>query len=78
MNSLAVWTLLAAISTSPGDLGLTAKIEARRAGRVIALDYQLLEANGRRHVDRQQREKPPEFTVLQNGSPIGSGVFAYG
>ena len=78
MNSLAVWTLLAAVSASPGDPGLTAKIEACRAGRVIFLDYRLLEAGGRRHVDRQQPEKPPEFTVLQNGSPVGSGVFAYG
>jgi len=61
---------------------LTPHVQATRAGRLLSLDYQLLDASGKNRVDeliqQRQRNTPPRFTVWQDEREIGSGTFEYG
>ncbi len=61
---------------------LTPQVQVTRAGRLLNLDYQLVDASGRSRADelrqQQQRNTPPRFTVWQGGREIGSGTFEYG
>lgn len=59
---------------------LTPKVSVKRTGRVLAIDYELVDAAGRTYTPgtADRRAKPPTFTVLKNGQTIGSGTFEYG
>jgi len=59
---------------------LTPKVRVSRAGRVLAIDYELVDAAGRTYTPEtaDRRAKPPTFTVLKNGQSIGSGSFEFG
>ncbi len=56
----------------------TAKVEVTREGRLLTLDYQLLDAQGRDCIDRKWMANAPRFTILQAGREIGAGSFEYG
>jgi hypothetical protein len=56
---------------------LTPQVKATRRGRVLELDYQLVDAAGRSY-SNTLRSDPPQFAVYQDGRPIGSGTFEYG
>ena len=61
--------------TNPGRL--TPSVSVKRVGRFLKLDYQLLDANGRKYtVDA--RSSQPQFTIYQGDQKIGSGSFEYG
>jgi len=56
---------------------LTPKVSATRQGRLIEIDYELLDACGRSYSARR-RANPPTFAVFKDGQEIGSGTFEYG
>ena len=57
---------------------LTPKVSVQRAGRLLKLDYELVDAAGRRYTPKDDAAAPPQFTILKNGQTIGSGSFEYG
>ena len=59
---------------------LTPRVRVNRTGRLLTLDYELVDAAGRNYVcSRPDRlAKPPTFTVLKHGQTIGSGSFEFG
>lgn len=58
---------------------LSPQVRVQRAGRLLTLDFDLLDAQGQRHNPGQDRRShPPTFTVFKDGQPIGSGSFEYG
>ena len=58
---------------------LTSQVRVRRAGRLLNLDYELVDAAGRNYVRRgSESAAPPKFTVFKDGRPLGSGSFEYG
>jgi hypothetical protein len=61
---------------------LTSSVSVKRAGRLLKLDYQLLDGDGRkyRRNDRSGKDRahPPQFAVYQGNRQIGSGTFEYG
>lgn len=59
---------------------LTPKVRVKRTGRLLAIDYELVDAAGRTYTPdtADRRAQPPTFTVLKNGQTIGSGSFEYG
>jgi hypothetical protein len=59
-------------------LPLTSQVQVRRLGRLLSLDYRLVDGKGRRYVHRSAGAAPPTFTVFKNGRAIGSGTFEYG
>jgi hypothetical protein len=59
-------------------LPLTSQVQVRRAGRLLSLEYRLLDAQGRQYVRRVAGASPPTFTVFKNGRALGSGAFKYG
>ena len=71
---------VAADRTSVLEVGLplTSQVQVRRAGRLLSLDYRLVDGQGRRYVRRSTGADPPTFTVSKNGRAIGSGTFEYG
>jgi hypothetical protein len=56
---------------------LTPTVRVQRQGRLLRLDYQLLDAEGWNY-SPQDRMNPPEFRVYRDGEEIGSGSFEYG
>jgi hypothetical protein len=56
----------------------TAQLQATRMGRLLALDYRLLDDSGKNSLAGRQRPIPPCFTVSQGGRQVGSGTFEYG
>jgi len=52
-------------------------VKATRQGRVLALNYKLLGIGGETYV-RDDRSKPPTFTVYKGDKRIASGTFEYG
>ena len=52
-------------------------VKATRQGRVLALDYKLSGIGGETYV-RDDRSKPPTFTVYKGDKKIASGTFEYG
>ena len=65
-------------SEGPAIETLTPQVQVQRAGRVLTLDFQLVDAQGRRHPPGERRGTPPTFTVYKDGQPIGTGSFEYG
>lgn len=56
---------------------LTPTVHVQRQGRLLTLDYQLLDAEGWNY-SRGDRTNPPEFRVFRGDEEIGSGNFEYG
>lgn len=56
----------------------TARVEVAREGRLLTLDYRLLDAQGRNCIDQKWMTNAPRFTILQAGQEIGAGSFEYG
>ena len=56
---------------------LTPTVIVKRAGRLLQLDYQLLDAAGQEY-HSPEYENPPTFVVCQGDRQIGSGTFEYG
>ena len=56
---------------------LTPKVKATRQGRILKLDFEMLDGDGRRYTG-SDRANPPQFTVSKDGREIGSGSFEYG
>lgn len=73
------WVQVAADQTPVLKVGppLTPQVHVQRAGRILKLDYQLLDAAGRNYVQRSASD-PPRFAVFKDGQPLGSGSFEYG
>jgi hypothetical protein len=61
------------------DVGKSLKptVTAQRRGKVLKLDYKLLDASGRNCANVYQRN-PPQFDVYLGDEKIGSGKFEYG
>jgi hypothetical protein len=59
---------------------LNPTVAVKRAGRLLKLDYQLLDGDGRsyRKGDNSDRAHPPQFTIYQGDRKTGSGTFEYG
>ena len=59
---------------------LEPQLELTRTGRIVQLDHQLLDADGRDYHFRGigTRLDPPQFTVCRAERQIGSGSFEYG
>ncbi len=58
---------------------LSPQVRVQRAGRLLTLDFELVDAHGQRHDPGQDRRRhPPTFTVFKDGQPIGNGAFEYG
>ena len=55
-----------------------AKVDVKRTGRILVLDYVLLDAQGNPSREHRNAKTPPQFTIYQDGRPIGSGTFSYG
>lgn len=69
----------AAAAEEPQTAPLSPQVRVQRAGRLLTLDFDLLDAQGQRHNPGQDRRShPPTFTVFKDGQPIGSGSFEYG
>jgi hypothetical protein len=58
-------------------LPLTSAIAVTRAGRLLKLDYQLLDGDGRKYT-RNAAGALSRFTIYQGDRKIGSGSFEYG
>lgn len=56
---------------------VTPTVEVTRRGRILKLDYKLVDAHGQKQSNRQ-RARPPQFAVYEDGKEIGSGSFRYG
>ncbi len=56
---------------------LTSHVEVTREGRLLKLDYRLVDVAGRQYRDAN-RTSPPRFAIYQNGREIASGSFEYG
>lgn len=76
------WIHVAAGRTPVLKVGapLTPQVSVKRTGRVLTVDYELVDAAGRTYApgNDNRRTKPPAFAVLKNGRTIGSGSFEYG
>lgn len=74
------WITLPASSPPVVKVGapLTPQVHIQRAGRLLQLDYQLVDAAGRGYSPDDDTVPPPKFSVLKNGQTIGSGSFEYG
>ncbi len=58
---------------------LTNSLTIGRQGRSLSLSYQLLGADGAAYkLAREDRSKPPQFAVYQDGKRIASGSFQFG
>jgi hypothetical protein len=62
--------------TSLGPFAVT--VDVKRTGRILVLDYALLDAQGERSQEHRDTKTPPQFTICQDGRQIGSGTFSYG
>jgi len=58
---------------------LRSSVTAQRAGRLLKLNYQLLDGDGRKYQRSSgDRGHPPQFAVYQGDCQIASGSFEYG
>jgi hypothetical protein len=55
-----------------------AKVDVNRTGRILVLNYALLDAQGERSQEHRDTSTPPQFVICQDGRQIGSGTFSYG
>ncbi len=84
----AVWGVADSVAEESGSFpsadeqqtaALSPRVRVERAGRLLTMDFEWVDAQGRRqHPGREQRGAPPTFTVFKDGRPIGSGSFEYG
>ncbi|GEM_PF-5934628 len=83
----AVWGGAEAVAEESGSFpsaderptaALSPRVRVQRAGRLLTMDFEWVDAQGRRQPGREQRGAPPTFTVFKDGRPIGSGSFEYG
>jgi len=75
------WVQLAQGRTPVLKLGapLTPQVRVKRVGRLLRLDYELVDAAGRKYVQRgDENAVRPKFTVSKDGQTLGSGSFEYG
>lgn len=65
------------VAKEPGIESLTPHVLVTRQGRVLKLDYELLDARGNKPptVDRTHK---PRFRICRDGREIASGDFDYG
>jgi hypothetical protein len=56
---------------------LKSTVSVNRQGRMLNLNYQLLDDQGRKYTN-PNRSDPPRFVVYQGQREIGSGTFEYG
>ena len=56
---------------------LTPKAKVGRQGRLLKLDYELLDAAGRNY-SKRDRANPPRFAIYQGDRLLTSGSFEYG
>ena len=85
---VAVWGGAEAVAEESGSFpsadeqptaALSPRVRVQRAGRLLTMDFEWVDAQGRRqHLGRERRGDPPMFTVFKDGQPIGSGSFEYG
>lgn len=59
-------------------LPLTQRVSVERSGRVLAISYSLVDAQGRNYAQRSLTSAPPTFTVTKDGVALGGGTFEYG
>jgi hypothetical protein len=52
-------------------------VEVTRQGQWLAMDYQLLDAAGRKYRG-EDRSHPPRWTIMQGDRQIDAGTFEYG
>ena len=52
-------------------------VKAKRQGRILVLDYELVGAGGEKYTGGD-RSKPPTFTVYKGDKEIASGEFEFG
>lgn len=58
---------------------LTPQVRVKRRGRLLTLDYDLVDAKGRNYVQRRvENTPPPKFAVSKDGQALGAGSFEYG
>ncbi len=65
------------ITKSPSVESLTPHVQVTRQGRVLRMNYELLDAQGNQSptVDRDHK---PRFRIRRDGQEIASGDFEYG
>jgi hypothetical protein len=65
------------IANAENVKGLTPHVRVTRQGRVLKLDYELLDARGIKPptVDRDQK---PQFKIFRDGQQLAAGDFEYG
>jgi hypothetical protein len=56
---------------------LTPSVTVKRHGRLLTMDYQLLDSTGRKYLN-QGRTNPPQYAIYQGDQKIASGQFEYG
>jgi len=86
-TKLAGWRIMAvgalllpapALAAPPPNPGVpTSSVTVKRAGRLMMMDYKLLDANGQKSRN-PDRTHPPRFAVYQGDRLVGSGTFEYG
>jgi hypothetical protein len=78
---LTAWAILLpalALAAPPPNPGVpNPTLTVKRAGRLLTLDCQLLDANGQKSRN-PDRNRPPTFAVYQGDQLVGSGTFEYG
>jgi len=57
---------------------LTPGLTLERSGKIVELDYGMVDAAGRNYSGGGASPEPPRFTVYQGDREIGSGTFEYG
>jgi hypothetical protein len=57
---------------------LTPRVTVKRSGRLLVLDCQVCDVDGKKATSVRGRVPPPQFTVYQGDREIGSGTFEYG
>lgn len=57
---------------------LTPGLTLERSGKIVELDYGMVDAAGRRYSGGESSPDPPRFNVFQGDREIGSGTFEYG
>jgi hypothetical protein len=57
---------------------LNPSVKVKREGRLLTIDYVLLDGDGRKYRHPDYDRSPPTFTVYHGDRSVGSGKFEYG